>query len=145
MTARLMSLALSILVVIPSACAGADGGSAAGEWSGDLAITGSSGSPPASIGGSYSVSATVESKDESTCGVTVSVAEVGTWTRADGVACEDGGFDVALGADENTELTLDDVESVKLEATSDNKLTLVLGGSAPDWTCTFAGDGTHAE
>ena len=141
MSARILILATSTLAAALCACAPGD---AAGAWSGDLDLTGSTGSPPSTIGGAYSVSATVVTQESGTCGVTVDVANVGTWSQDDGVTCAGGGFDATLGADHNTALTLGDVEGVRLTATGGNQMTLVLSGSAPDWTCTFAGSGDHS-
>lgn len=141
MTSRMLAVASSLLALVLTSCAAAD---AIGEWNGDLALTGSTGSPPGSIAGNYAVSASVIAKPSGDCGITVDVTEVGTWELDDGVACADGGFDVTLGAEENTVLTVTEVDEVHLTGTAANQLTLVLSGDAPDWTCTFEGSASHS-
>ena len=141
MLARLLPVAPMTFLLALGACAPA---SSVGEWSGDLDLTGSTGAPPSSIGGSYAVSAAVAAKPSGDCGVTVDVTGVGTWAVDDGVGCDGGGFDTTLGADQNTALTITDVDEVHVTGTAANRLTLVLGGSAPDWTCTFEGDASRS-
>lgn len=136
MTSRTLALACTLLPAALFACAPGD---ATGDWTGDLNLTDSTGSPPSTIGGSYSVTAAVEAKPSGDCGVTVDVTNAGTWVIDDGVACAGGGFDATAGAEQNTELGNDDVEGVHLTGTSANQLTLVLSGTGPDWTCTFGG------
>lgn len=140
MTSHARYLAALLLFAASSACAVGD---ATGDWTGELALTGSTGSPPSTIGGSYSVTAAVEAKSSGDCGVTIDVSGTGTWAIDDGIACDGGGFDVTAGAEQNTALDNDDVEGVHLTGTAANQLTLVLSGSGPDWTCTFAGAASH--
>lgn len=140
MTARMLPVASLFLALVLTSCAAAD---AVGEWSGDLDLTGSTGSPPSSIAGNYAVSATLSEQPSGDCGVTVDVTEVGAWAADDGIACADGGFDVTLGAEENTALTVAEVDEIHLTGTAASQLTLVLSGSAPDWTCTFAGSASR--
>ena len=140
MRARFLPAILVSLVAALGACIP----DAAGEWNGDLDLTGSTGSPPGSIAGNYAVSAAVTAAAGGDCGVRLDVTGVGAWERNDGVPCADGGFDSTFGATENLELTVAEVDSVHVTATAANKLTAVLAGSSPDWTCTFEGDASHS-
>lgn len=142
MTSRIPSLLLLTSLLAFGGCAAAD---AVGEWSGELDLTGSSGSPPSTIAGSYPVSAAVvAAAAEGQCGITLDVTGVGTWTKAGDIPCESGGFDVTLGDAENTALTIEEVGQARVAATSGNQLTLVLSGTAPDWSCTYEGSASHA-
>lgn len=141
MTSRIPFLLLLASALVFGACAAAD---AAGEWSGDLDLTGSSGSPPSTIAGSYPVSAAVVMAAEDECGITLDVTGVGTWTKDGDIPCANGGFDVTLGEAQNTALTIEEVGQARLVANSSNQLTLVLSGTAPDWSCTYEGSASHS-
>lgn len=138
---RIPSLILLAAAFALGACAVPD---AAGEWSGDLDLTGSTGSPPSGIAGSYPVSAAVVVAGEGQCGITLDVTGVGTWTKSGDIPCENGGFDVTLGDAENTALSIDEVGQARVAGTSANQLTLVLSGTAPDWSCTYEGSASHS-